>query len=433
MRAYDMIARKRDGLSHSRAELEFLITGYVKGAISDEQMAAWLMAVYFQGMTEEETVLLTDIMEHSGAVMDFSGVHGTVVDKHSTGGVGDKTTLIVAPLVAAAGLPVGKLSGRGLGFTGGTIDKLEAIPGFQTSMDTAQFMQQVNRIGVAVAGQTANLVPADKKIYALRDLTATVESIPLIASSIMSKKLASGAACIVLDVKFGSGAFMQKREQAEQLARTMVKIGNGLGRKTVAVLSSMEEPLGYAVGNSLEVQEAIDTLQGHGPADLTELCLNLSGQMIYLGGKAASAQEGYAKAAQLLTEGRGWQKFVQLVEAQGGTMQHGLPQATHQLAVPALHTGVVQAIDAKAIGHVSMLLGAGREHKAASIDLSAGVLLQKKVGESVSAGEPLAILHYQDGYAERVHEAAQELQNAYTIGRAITEKAPLIWKIIGAS
>ena len=274
MRAYDIIARKRDGLAHSRTELEFLVTGYTEGAIGEEQMAAWLMAVYFQGMTEEETVLLTDIMEHSGAVMDFSEIHGTVVDKHSTGGVGDKTTLIVAPLVAAAGVPVGKLSGRGLGFTGGTIDKLEAIPGFQTSMDTAQFMEQVNRIGVAVAGQTANLVPADKKIYGLRDLTATVESIPLIASSIMSKKLASGAARIVLDVKFGSGAFMQKREQAELLARTMVKIGNGLDRRTVAVLSSMEEPLGYAVGNSLEVQEAMDTLQGRGPADLTEELLS---------------------------------------------------------------------------------------------------------------------------------------------------------------
>ena len=430
MRAYDIIAHKRDGLSHNRTELEFLIKGYVAGSISDEQMAAWLMAVYFQGMTEDETVLLTDIMEHSGAVMDFSGINGIVVDKHSTGGVGDKTTLVVAPLVAAAGVPVGKLSGRGLGFTGGTIDKLEAIPGFQTSMDNTQFMQQVNRIGVAVAGQTANLVPADKKIYALRDLTATVESIPLIASSIMSKKLASGAACIVLDVKFGSGAFMQRREQAEQLARTMVKIGNGLGRKTVAILSSMEEPLGYAVGNSLEVQEAIDTLQGHGPTDLVELCLALSGQMIYLGGKAGSAREGYAQAAQLLAEGRGWQKFVELVEAQGGTLKQGLPQAKQQLAVSALHTGAVQAIDAKAIGHVSMLLGAGRESKASAIDLSAGILLQKKVGDTVMAGEPLAVLHYQDTYAGRVQEAMQEIQHAYSLDDNSIEKKPLIWKII---
>lgn len=430
MRAYDIIAHKRDGLSHNRTELEFLIKGYVAGSISDEQMAAWLMAVYFQGMTEDETVLLTDIMEHSGAVMNFSGINGIVVDKHSTGGVGDKTTLVVAPLVAAAGVPVGKLSGRGLGFTGGTIDKLEAIPGFQTSMDNTQFMQQVNRIGVAVAGQTANLVPADKKIYALRDLTATVESIPLIASSIMSKKLASGAACIVLDVKFGSGAFMQRREQAEQLARTMVKIGNGLGRKTVAVLSSMEEPLGYAVGNSLEVQEAIDTLQGHGPTDLVELCLALSGQMIYLGGKADSAREGYAQAAQLLAEGRGWQKFVELVEAQGGTLKQGLPQAKQQLAVSALHTGAVQAIDAKAIGHASMLLGAGRESKASAIDLSAGILLQKKVGDTVMAGEPLAVLHYQDTYAGRVQETMQEIQHAYSLDDNSIEKMPLIWKII---
>lgn len=432
MRAYDIIARKRDGFAHDRDELQFLIDGYLAGTVGEEQMAAWLMAVYFQGMTETETALLTHIMEHSGAVMDFSAVQGLVVDKHSTGGVGDKTTLIVAPLVAAAGVPVGKLSGRGLGFTGGTIDKLEAIPGFQTSMDLQQFLQQINTIGVAIAGQTADLVPADKKLYALRDLTATVESIPLIASSIMSKKLASGAKAIVLDVKFGSGAFMQQRERAEQLARTMVKIGNHLGRRTVAVLSSMEQPLGYAVGNSLEVQEAMDTLQGRGPADLTQLCLTLSGQMIYLGGKAANAQEGYRQAAQLLAEGKAWQKFVQLVEAQGGQLTQGLPQAPCQLAVPAPRTGTVQAIDAKAVGHASMLLGAGRESKASAIDYTAGVLLQKKVGDTVAAGEPLAVLHYQEAHAARAQAAQQELQQAYQIAAGLAAQPPLVWKCIEA-
>lgn len=430
MRAYDIIARKRDGFAHSREEMEFLINGYVNGAIGDEQMAAWLMAVYFQGMNEDETVMLTDLMEHSGDRMDFSAIDGVVVDKHSTGGVGDKTTLVVAPLAAAAGVPVGKLSGRGLGFTGGTIDKLEAIPGYQTSMSTEQFMKQVQQIGIAVAGQTANLVPADKKIYALRDITATVESIPLIASSIMSKKLASGASKIVLDVKFGSGAFMQEPERAEQLARTMVQIGNGLGRQTVAVLTSMEEPLGYAVGNTLEVQEAIDTLQGRGPAEFTELCVTLSGQMIYLGGKADTAEAGCALARQLLEDGRGWLKFMQIVTAQGGSLEQGLPQAGHTLTVPAVQDGVVQAIDAKAIGHCSMLLGAGRESKASVIDLSAGVLLHKKNGDTVSAGEPLATLHYNSAYAQRAQEALTELQQAYTIGSEPVTQPPLILKII---
>ena len=430
MRACDIIARKRDGFAHTREELKFFIDSYVKGEIGDEQMAAWLMAVYFQGMNEDETLTLTDLMEHSGDTIDFSGIDGIVVDKHSTGGVGDKTTLVVAPLVAAAGVPVGKLSGRGLGFTGGTIDKLEAIPGFQTSVPPDAFLQQVNRIGIAVAGQTANLVPADKKIYALRDITATVESIPLIASSIMSKKLASGASRIVLDVKFGSGAFMQQTEKAEQLARTMVRIGNGLGRRTVAVLSSMEEPLGYTVGNSLEVQEAIDTLQGRGPADLTELCLTLSGQMIHLGGKADTAEEGCAIAREMLTSGKGYARFMELVEAQGGNLEHGMQMAQHQYVVRAAQSGTVQRIQAKDIGHCSMLLGAGRETKASAIDLSAGIVLCKKTGDTVQAGEPLAILHYNDAFAYRVDDAAAELLQAYTIGEAIAEKAPLIWKVI---
>lgn len=430
MRACDVIARKRDGLVHSPEELEFLINSYVKGDTGDEQMAAWLMAVYFQGLNEEETQILTDLMMHSGEIIDLSAINGIVVDKHSTGGVGDKTTLVLAPLVAAANVPVAKLSGRGLGFTGGTIDKLEAIPGFQTSIPTGQFLQQVNEIGLAVAGQTANLVPADKKMYALRDITATVESIPLISSSIMSKKLASGASRIVLDVKFGSGAFMQKKEDAELLARTMVKIGNGLGRKTVAVLSSMEQPLGYAVGNSLEVQEAIDTLQNHGPADFTELCLTLAGEMIYLGEQAESAEEGYRKAKQLLESGAAMKKFEQLVHAQGGSLERAMLQAKNCYEVKAPVSGVVQAICAKDIGHASMLLGAGRETKASAIDLSAGLVLKKKTGELVQAGETLAVLYYNDEYASRLQTAEQEIVQAYTISDSPVETEPLIWKII---
>lgn len=430
MRACDIIARKRDGLEHSREELEFFISGYVKGDIGDEQMAAWLMAVYFQGLNREETQILTDFMMHSGDIIDLSGIQGIVVDKHSTGGVGDKTTLVLAPLVASAGVPVAKLSGRGLGFTGGTIDKLEAIPGFQTSIPSEQFLNQVNEIGLAVAGQTASLVLADKKMYALRDITATVESIPLISSSIMSKKLASGANRIVLDVKFGSGAFMQNKEDAELLARTMVNIGNGLGRKTVAVLSSMEEPLGYAVGNALEVQEAIDTLQGHGPADFTELCLTLAGQMIYLGDKAASAEDGYKLAEELLKSGAAMKKFEQMVTAQGGSLKLAMAQAQYQYEVQASQSGVVQSITARDIGHASMLLGAGRETKASAIDLSAGIVLKKKVGDTVQQGEPLAVLYYNDAYAHRVQDAADELRQAYTIGHADAQKEPLIWKIV---
>ncbi len=432
MRAYDFIANKRDGLVHSREDLEFFLKGYVNGEVGEEQMAAWLMAVYFRGLNKEETMDLTDIMLHSGAVIDLSGINGIVVDKHSTGGVGDKTTLVLAPLVAAAGVPMAKLSGRGLGFTGGTIDKLEAIPGFQTSMPTDQFIKQVNEIGIAVAGQTSGLVLLDKKMYALRDITATVESIPLIASSIMSKKLASGAERIVLDVKFGSGAFMRIKENAERLAHAMVEIGNSMGRNTVAVMSAMEEPLGYAVGNSLEVQEAIDTLQGNGPADLKELCLTLAGQMIYLGEQAASAEEGRAIAEQMLDNGKAYAKFMQMLEAQGGSFEYGMAQAQHQHVVLAATTGVVQAIRARDIGHASMLLGAGRETKNSTIDLSAGILLRKKVGDTVQAGEPLAVLHYNDAYAYRVQEATDEVLQAYTIGEGEAYIEPLIWKIITA-
>ncbi len=430
MRIVDLIVKKRDGGEHSRDELQYIIDGYLNGTIGEEQISAWLMAVYFRGMTEDETATLTNIMEHSGDVLTYEGVNDSIVDKHSTGGVGDKTTFVVAPLAASAGIPIAKLSGRGLGFTGGTADKLESIPGMSINIADEAFHKQLDEIGIVLASQTANLVPADKKLYALRDITGTVESLPLIASSIMSKKLASGADKIVLDVKFGSGAFMQQPERAKQLAQTMVNIGNALGRQTVAVLSSMDQPLGYAVGNTLEVQESIDTLNGSGPKELEILCLTLAGLMIYLGGKASSAEEGYQLAEQLLQNGAALEKFYALVQAQGGSLENGLPQAEQCTEVYALQTGVVQAIEAKAIGHASMLLGAGRESKQSTIDLTAGIVLHKKCNDTVQAGEPIATLYYNEPYAHRLKDAVTEVQNAYTIGDAAVEQLPLILEII---
>ena len=430
MRIVDLIIKKREGGEHSREELQFIIDGYLDGSVGEEQISAWLMAVYFRGMSDQETAALTDIMQHSGDVLTYADVSDIIVDKHSTGGVGDKTTLVVAPLVAASGVPIAKLSGRGLGFTGGTLDKLESIPGLRVDISGEAFRAQLNNIGIVVAGQTANLVPADKKLYALRDITGTIESIPLIASSIMSKKLASGANKIVLDVKFGSGAFMQQPEQAKELAKAMVKIGNALNRQTVAVLSSMDQPLGYAVGNTVEVQEAIDTLEGHGPADFTELCLTLAGYMIFLGGKALSAEDGYTKAKMLLENGFALEKFYQLIKAQGGSLANGLPEAEFTASVYAVRAGIVQAIDAKTIGHSSMLLGAGRETKHSIIDPTAGIILRKKVGETVEQGEVIAELHYNTPYAYRLDEAVKAIQDAYMIDEMQPKILPLILDII---
>ncbi|MBO5141119.1 MAG: thymidine phosphorylase [Peptococcaceae bacterium] len=430
MRIVDLIIKKREGGEHSREELQFIIDGYLDGSVGEEQISAWLMAVYFRGMSDQETAALTDIMQHSGDVLTYADVSDIIVDKHSTGGVGDKTTLVVAPLVAASGVPIAKLSGRGLGFTGGTLDKLESIPGLRVDISGEAFRAQLNNIGIVVAGQTANLVPADKKLYALRDITGTIESIPLIASSIMSKKLASGANKIVLDVKFGSGAFMQQPEQAKELAKAMVKIGNALNRQTVAVLSSMDQPLGYAVGNTVEVQEAIDTLEGHGPADFTELCLTLAGHMIFLGGKALSAEDGYTKAKMLLENGFALEKFYQLIKAQGGSLANGLPEAEFTASVYAARAGIVQAIDAKTIGHSSMLLGAGRETKHSIIDPTAGIILCKKVGETVEQGEVIAELHYNTPYAYRLDEAVKAVQDAYVIDEMQPKILPLILDII---
>ncbi|MBP3626171.1 MAG: thymidine phosphorylase [Peptococcaceae bacterium] len=430
MRIVDLIIKKREGGEHSREELQFIIDGYLDGSVGEEQISAWLMAVYFRGMSDQETAALTDIMQHSGDVLTYADVSDIIVDKHSTGGVGDKTTLVVAPLVAASGVPIAKLSGRGLGFTGGTLDKLESIPGLRVDISGEAFRAQLNNIGIVVAGQTANLVPADKKLYALRDITGTIESIPLIASSIMSKKLASGANKIVLDVKFGSGAFMQQPEQAKELAKAMVKIGNALNRQTVAVLSSMDQPLGYAVGNTVEVQEAIDTLEGHGPADFTELCLTLAGHMIFLGGKTLSAEDGYTKAKMLLENGFALEKFYQLIKAQGGSLANGLPEAEFTASVYAARAGIVQAIDAKTIGHSSMLLGAGRETKHSIIDPTAGIILCKKVGETVEQGEVIAELHYNTPYAYRLDEAVKAVQDAYVIDEMQPKILPLILDII---
>ncbi|MBP3342653.1 MAG: thymidine phosphorylase [Peptococcaceae bacterium] len=430
MRIVDLIIKKREGGEHSREELQFIIDGYLDGSVGEEQISAWLMAVYFRGMSDQETAALTDIMQHSGDVLTYADVSDIIVDKHSTGGVGDKTTLVVAPLVAASGVPIAKLSGRGLGFTGGTLDKLESIPGLCVDISGEAFRTQLNNIGIVVAGQTANLVPADKKLYALRDITGTIESIPLIASSIMSKKLASGANKIVLDVKFGSGAFMQQPEQAKELAKAMVKIGNALNRQTVAVLSSMDQPLGYAVGNTVEVQEAIDTLEGHGPADFTELCLTLAGHMIFLGGKTLSAEDGYTKAKMLLENGFALEKFYQLIKAQGGSLANGLPEAEFTASVYAARAGIVQAIDAKTIGHSSMLLGAGRETKHSIIDPTAGIILCKKVGETVEQGEVIAELHYNTPYAYRLDEAVKAVQDAYVIDEMQPKILPLILDII---
>ncbi|MBQ2905513.1 MAG: thymidine phosphorylase [Peptococcaceae bacterium] len=430
MRIVDLIIKKREGGEHSREELQFIIDGYLDGSVGEEQISAWLMAVYFRGMSDQETAALTDIMQHSGDVLTYADVSDIIVDKHSTGGVGDKTTLVVAPLVAASGVPIAKLSGRGLGFTGGTLDKLESIPGLRVDISGEAFRAQLNNIGIVVAGQTANLVPADKKLYALRDITGTIESIPLIASSIMSKKLASGANKIVLDVKFGSGAFMQQPEQAKELAKAMVKIGNALNRQTVAVLSSMDQPLGYAVGNTVEVQEAIDTLEGHGPADFTELCLTLAGHMIFFGGKALSAEDGYTKAKMLLGNGIALEKFYQLIKAQGGSLANGLPEAEFTASVYAARAGIVQAIDAKTIGHSSMLLGAGRETKHSIIDPTAGIILRKKVGETVEQGEVIAELHYNTPYAYRLDEAVKAVQDAYMIDEMQPKILPLILDII---
>lgn len=429
MNFQSLIEKKRDGGTLSQHEIIQLVQGIVSGDVPDYQISAWAMAVYFQGMSEEETQHLAVAMCNSGDVMDLSGLNGIPVDKHSTGGVGDKTTLIAVPLTAAAGIPVAKMSGRGLGHTGGTIDKLESIPGFQVEKTLPEVIDQVNRIKAAVIAQMGNLVPADKRLYAIRDVTATVDSIPLIASSVMSKKLASGAQGIVLDVKVGRGAFMKDLAQAQQLARTMVAIGQGAGRRVVAVLSDMDQPLGRMVGNALEVKEAIDTLQGHGPADLEELSLVLAGHMVCLGGGADSLEEAIRKVNKLLKNGAGLESLQHMVEAQGGYLDlsrsdYGLPQAAEVLDVMSQQKGYITELNALAIGKVVMGLGAGRERLNDVILAEVGVELHKKVGDLVTPQDRLATIYARD--RSRLSQAAVEVEKAFTVSSTAPVACPLI-------
>ncbi|MBF2480476.1 pyrimidine-nucleoside phosphorylase [Listeria seeligeri] len=397
MRMVDIISKKRDGKALSTEEIQFFIDGYTNGEIPDYQASALAMAIFFQDMNDEERADLTMAMVGSGDTIDLSAIEGIKVDKHSTGGVGDTTTLVLAPLVAAVGVPVAKMSGRGLGHTGGTIDKLESIAGFHIELDKKDFINLVNRDKVAVIGQSGNLTPADKKMYALRDVTGTVNSIPLIASSIMSKKIAAGADAIVLDVKTGAGAFMKTDEDAENLAHAMVRIGNNVGRNTMAVISDMSQPLGEAIGNALEVKEAIDTLKGEGPKDLTELVLVLGSQMVVLAKQAETLEEARAKLIEVIENGEALEKFKTFLANQGGDASivdhpEKLPQAKFQIEVPAKTSGFVSKIIADEIGIAAMILGAGRATKEDEINLAVGLMLRKKVGDPVKAGEPLVTI-----------------------------------------
>lgn len=433
MRMYDIIQHKRDNKELSCEEIQFFVEKYTAGNIPDYQAAALAMAIFFNGMTPEETAELTLAMAHSGDVMDLSPIKGIKVDKHSTGGVGDKTSLVLGPMVAALGVPVAKMSGRGLGHTGGTIDKLESFPGFQTGIPEQEFFDNVNRIGIAIAGQTGNLAPADKKLYALRDVTATVESIPLIASSIMSKKIAAGADVIVLDVKVGSGAFMKDEESAVKLADTMVRIGDAVGKKTMAVVSDMDEPLGFAVGNALEVKEAIDTLAGNGPQDLYELCLELGSHMVAGAGKAQNCAEAKEMLAGTIKDGSALKKLAELVEAQGGNPEAVydtglLPKASIEYEYRADTEGYVSRIVCDIVGTSAMVLGGGRENKDSVIDLSVGIVLEAKKGAYVHKGDVLARFYAND--ENKLSDAVKRFADAYVIEDTRPAESCLIKKVI---
>ncbi len=431
MRMSDIIAKKRDNIELTNEEIEFFVTGFTEDNIPDYQAASLLMAIYFNGMTEVELTTLTMAMVNSGDTIDLTGVDGIKVDKHSTGGVGDTTTLVLAPLVAALGIPVAKMSGRGLGHTGGTLDKLEAIDGFNIEIDEETFITLVNEHKIAVIGQSGNLTPADKKLYALRDVTSTVNSIPLIASSIMSKKIAAGADAIVLDVKYGDGAFMKTVEDAEQLARAMVNIGQNVGRKTMAIISSMQEPLGFAIGNALEVKEAIDILKGKGPDDLREISLLLAAQMTVLAGKADSIEEATQLLVNVIDNGAALEKFRVFIENQGGNSDivdnpELLPQAKYIFEVYSKQSGYVTSIGAQGLGVASSMLGAGRAVKDDVIDLAVGIVMHKKVGDAVTTGESLAAIYANH---EDVVNVKQKVLDNYTIGEQI-HTVRLIEKVI---
>lgn len=432
MRMYDIIQKKRDGGVLSDAEIRWVIEGYSKGEIPDYQVAALCMAIYFRGMNLEETTALTFAVRDSGEKLDFSDIHGLRADKHSTGGVGDKTSLVVAPIVASLGVKVAKMSGRGLGHTGGTIDKLEAIPGFKTDLPIAEFKRIVNEVGIAIVGQSAELAPADKLLYALRDVTATVDSLPLIVSSIMGKKLAADDDCIVLDVKTGSGSFMKTPEASRNLAEWMVEIGKRAGKRMRALITDMDRPLGYAIGNSLEVVEAIETLKGNGPADLTELCIALSAHILCLAEKGTYAVcEEMARRA--VADGSGLKMFADMVAAQGGNKEWILhperfPTAKYSHEVKAREEGYIVGVDTESYGVASLLLGAGRNTKEDVIDPTAGIKLCKKTGDFVQKGETLAVLY--SGRTDGFAASEERLCNATKFGKAAPEHKPLILDVV---
>src|SRR5665648_26793 len=429
MRFYDLIIKKRDRQELTQEEINFMIKEYCEDRIPDYQMSAMLMAIYFQGMDINEIKYLTMAMVNSGKTIDLSSIPGIKVDKHSTGGVGDTTTLALAPMVAAAGVPVAKMSGRGLGHTGGTIDKLESIEGFKTELSLSKFIDIVKKVGGSIISPTSDLAPADKKLYALRDVTGTIDSIPLIVSSIMSKKLAAGANAIVLDVTTGSGAFMQKYKDSLKLGKIMVDIGLELGKETVAVVSNMDEPLGFAIGNSLEIKEAIEVLKNRGPEDLRNLCLVLGAHMLKLGGAVKNYEEGKSKLEKILKEGTALEKFKEMITAQGGNPEiidnpELLPLAKHCTKIKADLSGYIQKIDSRLIGESAMLLGAGREKKESEIDLSVGIILKKKVGNKVNNNEDLAEVYYND--SEKLKEVKGKLLSSFVIGKKKPQKLPLI-------
>ncbi|MCB5933745.1 pyrimidine-nucleoside phosphorylase [Caldibacillus thermoamylovorans] len=432
MRMIDIIEKKRDGYELTTEEIQFFIKGYTDGTIPDYQASALLMAIYFQGMNHRERKDLTMSMVHSGDQVDLSKIEGIKVDKHSTGGVGDTTTLVLGPLVASVGVPIAKMSGRGLGHTGGTIDKLESFPGFHVELTKDEFIQLVNEQKIAVVGQSGNLTPADKKLYALRDVTGTVNSIPLIASSIMSKKIAAGADCIVLDVKVGSGAFMKNVADAKELAETMVEIGNSVGRKTMAVISDMDQPLGFAIGNALEVKEAIATLKGTGPQDLTELCLTLGSQMVYLAKKAESVDEARQMLISAIQSGKALEKMKSFITSQGGDATciddpEKLPQAKYKIELPAKASGWIEKMMADKIGLAAMQLGAGRETKESKIDLAVGIVLNKKVGDPIEQGESILTIY---SNSENIEEVKNLLYHSIKISHSKISPPPLIHEII---
>lgn len=433
MRMYDLILKKRNGGILSKEEINYFIKGYTDGTIPDYQAAALLMAIYFQKMNESETADLTEAMMNSGDVIDLTAIDGIKVDKHSTGGVGDKTTIALAPIVAACGVPVAKMSGRGLGHTGGTLDKLESIPGLSTDMARDKFTNNVNDFKIAIAGQTANLAPADKSIYALRDVTATVDNISLIASSIMCKKLASGADSIVLDVKTGSGAFMKDIENAFELAQEMVKIGNNTGRNTIALVTNMDEPLGNAVGNVLEVKEAVETLKGGGPEDFKKLCITLGAYMLLLAKDVETVEEGKLKIKTVISTGKAFEVFKTFVREQGGDVSYIenidlLPQAKGIYELKSNRSGYINKIEAETVGLSALILGAGRETKDSIIDLAVGIVLNKKVGDYVEVGDTLAYIHYND--EKKKENAIERLKSAYLIEENIGPKLPLVIGIV---